>query len=136
MKLYLKGLIILFLFINNVSFAASNPSTVPIYTDSTQTIVVNAANPTFIIQLKANPTTGYSWSTKSYDNHLLTLINYQYIAPATNLIGAGGESVWTFQVNPQALQKPMTTSIHLLYARPWDLADHPTDIVFIVTNTK
>jgi inhibitor of cysteine peptidase len=132
---YLIHLLMTFLLFN-CCFAANLPQNVPVYTDANQIIVVSAVKPSFMLQLKANPTTGYSWSTQNYNKKLLSLMSYQYLPPNSKLIGAGGISVWTFKVTPIGLQQTMSTKINLLYARPWNLKDNPTWVTFIVTHTK
>lgn len=84
-----------------------------------QTISVHSKQPKFIIKLKANHTTGYSWSLKNYNSKLIKLNNHKYIAPSTKLLGAPGFEVWTFSVNPTAFDNPQVTTIELLYAQPW-----------------
>ncbi len=105
---------------------------IPVYTAPNQTITITKKSPEFIIQLKANPTTGYTWITKKYDQQLLILVNYHYIPPSLQMPGAGGNAEWYFRAKPQAFVKSQTTIIHLLYARSWDLTDHPTNIKFKV----
>jgi predicted secreted protein len=116
----------------NKCYADQKLLPIPIYTDSSQTITVTQKSPEFTIQLKANPTTGYTWITKKYDQQLLTLVNYHYNPPSLQMPGAGGIAEWDFRAKPQAFVKTQTTIIHLLYARSWDLTDHPTNVEFKV----
>lgn len=130
-KVKLVTMFILMIIINRC-FADQKLPPIPIYTDSTQTITITQKSPEFIIQLKANSTTGYNWITKKYDKQLLTLVNYHYKSPSIQMPGAGGFAEWDFRAKPDAFLNAQTTTIHLLYARSWDLADHPTNIEFKV----
>ncbi|MCL7476515.1 MAG: protease inhibitor I42 family protein, partial [ANME-2 cluster archaeon] len=47
---------------------------------------------TFYIRLNENPTTGFSWQMNTTNG--LTMINDEYIAPDTELVGAGGVHEW------------------------------------------
>jgi inhibitor of cysteine peptidase len=69
-----------------------------------------------VVTLDSNASTGYSWSlAQNSDETVLTKIEDEYIAPQTNLVGAGGKEEWTFK----ALKKG-TSIISLGYSRPWD----------------
>lgn len=129
-KCNLIMIFILMILTINASYADQIP--IPIYTDASQTITVTRKSSEFKIQLKANPTTGYTWTTKQFDQQLLTLINYHYIPPSVQMPGAGGIAEWDFKCNAKAFVKPQSTIIHLLYARSWDVTDHPTNVEFTV----
>lgn len=66
----------------------------------------------FSLSLPENPTTGYSW----YLSHSagITLLGDEYIAPSTQLIGAGGTHMWTFVGEKRGDQR-----IYAEYRRPW-----------------
>ncbi len=131
-KCNLVNIFVLMLLIISNCYANQISPLIPIYTNANQTITVTQKSPEFKIQLKANPTTGYTWTTKQYDQHLLTLVNYRYIPPSVQMPGAGGIAEWDFKANAKAFEKPQSTIIQLLYARSWDLTDHPTNIEFKV----
>lgn len=82
------------------------------------TVRVDPANSTFQVSLDANPTTGFSWSVTQYDKKLLTLTGQQYQQPKTQLIGAGGQTVFTFSLN-KGKKYPKSTQMDFTYARPW-----------------
>ena len=75
------------------------------------------AGDSFTVTLCSNPTTGFQWeSAVISDQSVLTETNHQFVGPEDeNLVGAGGEDVWTFQ----ALKKG-TSSISIAYSRPWE----------------
>lgn len=91
------------------------------FTDPQKTIVVKKTEPKFAVLLQSNPTTGFSWSLKSYNADLIRAISRTFYPSKTGLIGAGGYEKWVFAVRPAAFVVPQTTSITLIYARPWDL---------------
>lgn len=90
-------------------------------TDPQKTIVVKASNPNFVITLSANPTTGYSWSLKSYDSDLIKPVSRKYYPPQTKLLGAGGYEKWVFAVKPAGFIVPQITNVTLIYSRSWEL---------------
>jgi predicted secreted protein len=71
-------------------------------------------NEPFTIELNSNPTTGYKWYA-DYDYHLLNLDEEKYEKEASERIGAGGRSIFTFKP-----LKPGKTAISLVYRRPWE----------------
>lgn len=73
----------------------------------------------FIVNLDANPTTGYQWAIVDYDKDLLTLASSVYQQSKPKLIGSGGHMVFTFDINQQ-LERPKSTTINLKYVRPWE----------------
>ncbi|WP_133128171.1 protease inhibitor I42 family protein [Legionella nagasakiensis] len=85
----------------------------------TMTMEANKSLPQFRVRLPANPTTGYQWTVKQYDKKLFSLIDSTYIAPKTQLIGAGGEMVFTFVLQPDKTY-PQKTVMIFKYARPWE----------------
>lgn len=110
----------------------------PIYTEQQTQITVKANQPTFIIKLKSNPTTGYEWSV-NYNNKLLK-VRYAFESPydptqKRQMLGAPGYGVWTFELVPQprvALAIIKTTDIQFSYQRSWE--KEPVDnLVFNVT---
>jgi predicted secreted protein len=69
-----------------------------------------------VLTLCANQTTGFQWGENAQvsDPQVLQQVNYKYAAPNTELAGAPGNSVWTFD----ALQNGIST-VYLEYSRPW-----------------
>ena len=83
------------------------------------TINVNASQSSFVVQLAANPTTGYQWKVVKFDKNLLSLLSSHYQKPQTNLIGAGGKMFFTFTLN-NGKSYPEKTNIVFKYARSWE----------------
>jgi inhibitor of cysteine peptidase len=139
MKLW-KMLVLAFVTLNANFVFAAEPVTKPdangIYTEDKQNILVTTNQPVFTIKLKSNPTTGFSWFLREYDNSLITPVKHSYQAPTQQLVGAAGFELWTFKVKPAGFVVPQQTTIRLIYARPWQSADSATQIVFRVTTGK
>lgn len=79
-----------------------------------------------IFSLPANPTTGYQWILKHYDQSVLLLKKQEYHVES-NLVGAPGHMEWSFvqlvQQEPQtknATTHNNITTIILEYKRPWE----------------
>ncbi len=86
--------------------------------DSGKTVRVGIGD-TILIELDANPTTGYSWETKSADDAVLKQKSKQFLTwsqmnpemqPA---VGQGGRTTFTYQVTG-----PGKSTISLAYRRP------------------
>ena len=90
-----------------------------IYDEDKQNIIVNIKHPEFILKLKSNPTTGYSWYLREYDANLISPIKHAFQQPVKELIGASGFESWTFRVKPAGFTVPQQTTIRMVYARPW-----------------
>lgn len=66
-----------------------------------------------VITLGSNITTGFAWAlTTEPDADVLELVDSQYRSPETDLLGAGGNEVWTFAATGEG-----TTSFTLTYQR-------------------
>lgn len=87
--------------------------------DDTLSMNVNPEESSFVVKLAANPTTGFQWSVVKYDKNLLTLSSSQYQKPQTNLIGAGGQMMFTFTLN-KGKSRPDKTNLVFKYARSWE----------------
>lgn len=103
---------------------------------STNTLIVKPNQPEFSIQLQSNPTTGYSWSLKSYDKKLLSLIKHQYIKPTNHLIGATGYEIWIFKANSLFFSYQKTTSLVFSYERPWEKNMNTKQVIYQIMPEK
>ncbi len=71
---------------------------------------------TIVLTLESNATTGYSWQlTDPVDSKVVKFISDNYVAPESNLVGAGGVEEWTFKAVGKG-----KTKIKLEYVRPWE----------------
>jgi inhibitor of cysteine peptidase len=106
--------------------AASDPKTVDLTAESSGSTVSIRPGDTLRITLESNVTTGYAWRLETEPaTEVLDLTGSDYVAPDTDLVGAGGEEVWRFVATGEG-----TTDLALSYVGPSaDTAGEP----FIVT---
>ena len=73
-------------------------TTVKIYTDATKNITAKVGE-TFIIQLKANPTTGYQWQIAGSLSPAVVKVSNVYVPSkaSSTTVGSGGVENWTFK---------------------------------------
>lgn len=102
------------------------------FTEETPNFVVTSAHPEFILKLKSNPTTGFSWFLREYDDKLITPVKHVFQKPTGKLIGAPGYDLWTFKVKPAGFTVPQQTMMRMVYARPWS-PDSSTQVVFRIS---
>jgi len=74
----------------------------------------------FQVVLPSNQSTGYQWQVDDITLGVLEQVNneYQVTNKKENIIGAGGEEIWTFKV-----LKVERSHIVMKYRRPWDKLD-------------
>lgn len=83
-----------------------------------------------LVALPGNPSTGYTWEVKEGAAPILELVGEPaFTSDDPDLIGAGGTLTLTFR----AIQ-PGTTTLVLVYHRPWETDVEPLD-TFSVTVT-
>jgi inhibitor of cysteine peptidase len=104
-----------------------------VYTQDKPVAVVTADQPEFIIKLKSNPTTGYTWFLRGYNIELLEPVAHSFQAPDSTTVGAPGFELWTFKVKPSAFVVPQQTSIRFAYSRPWEASESASQLMFRVT---
>jgi inhibitor of cysteine peptidase len=81
-----------------------------------------------LVTLDGNPSTGYSWDVKDLETSLLEQVGEaKFESSAPSLVGSGGTQTLTFK----ALQAG-TTTLTLVYHRPWETEVEPID-TFSVT---
>ena len=72
----------------------------------------------FSFTLASNATTGYHWElAEPLNEAIVKLVGSQYQAPNTNLLGAGGQEVWTFR----AVGAGQTTTLSTQVLSPYRL---------------
>lgn len=82
-----------------------------------------AAGREFKVTLASNATTGYHWELAApLDEAIVKLVNSEYQAPKTGLIGSGGHEIWTFRAVARG-----QTVIKLKYVRPWEKEAAPAE---------
>jgi len=69
-----------------------------------------------VISLDGNPTTGYTWETQDLDTSLFRQVGeVKFDSSNPGLLGSGGVQTLTL-----AALKPGTTTLTLVYHRPWE----------------
>lgn len=81
-------------------------------TNNNETVTLPAGSE-ITISLDENPTTGYEWNVTSSTG--LEYVNDTYIAPETELVGAGGAHVWQYLA-----AEPGAAGFTAVYKRPWE----------------
>ena len=78
----------------------------------------------FTLTLVSNRTTGYGWQLSELpDKAIAQFISSEYVAPyAPRAVGAGGKELWRFRAIGRG-----TTTIGLVYVRPWEKSAAPAD---------
>jgi inhibitor of cysteine peptidase len=144
MKMKLRALMVFSFMLMSMSVYAKKtemPAVQPnnpennVYTVDKQHIMVSANQPEFILKLKSNPTTGYSWFLREYDSAIITPVKHEFLPPTQMLIGASGFELWTFKVKAAGFTVPQQTTIRMIYARPWQANDGATQSIFIVSTS-
>src|SRR3990167_9939563 len=101
------------IFLNPVVYAETT-----VYTEDKPAILLTPAQPEFVIKLKSNATTGYSWFLRKYDPHFVQPVKHVYQASTSQLVGSPGFELWTFRAKPTAFIVPQVSAIYFIYARP------------------
>jgi len=75
------------------------------------------AGGSLMVTLCSNATTGYQWSETAVigDNTVVQQTSHKFESPESDLVGAPGQEVWTFN----ALKKG-TSTISMVYSQPWE----------------
>ena len=101
-----------------------------------QTIFVHEAQPVFTVGLPANPTTGYNWIAREYDKTLMMPVKHEFKPSSKKRIGASGTDVWTFKMKPAAFSSPLHTTLHMVYARSWEIEKSITSTIDFEITTE
>jgi inhibitor of cysteine peptidase len=83
-----------------------------------------------VVTLDSNATTGFAWQMLTKPaSEILDLVKSEYVAPDTELVGAGGEEVWRFVATGQG-----STHVAMTYARSFsgETAGEPFDFTVVV----
>jgi len=85
------------------------------FSDASSPIAVKAGEE-FVISLESNPSTGYHWQlSKPLNEAIMVLVDSQFQAPNTKLIGAPGVELWTFKASGKG-----STEVAFEYVRSWE----------------
>lgn len=70
----------------------------------------------FTLTMESNRTTGFEWQLAApLDEKIIRLVGSEYMPTKPQLIGSGGEELWTFKAIG-----PGKANILFKYARPWE----------------
>lgn len=79
----------------------------------------------FVIVLKANWTTGFSWQlAQPVNESVITVLRSEYKPSEPVLDGSGGREFWTFRAKAAG-----TTTVPFKYVRTWEKGKAPADTV-------
>jgi len=93
--------------------ASGPPQVVEVTAEDAGTTVELVTDDEVVITLESNVTTGFAWTlARAPDDGVLELVDSTYVEPETELVGAGGEEVWTFRAVGAG-----TTDLELSYDR-------------------
>ena len=98
--------------------------------DSGKSVEV-AKGATLAITLEANPTTGYTWEVASGDESILKLAGEPDYKADSDALGAGGMMTLKFQAEAAG-----TTSLKLVYHRPWEKDQEPEETFEVAVTVK
>jgi inhibitor of cysteine peptidase len=134
MKTKLILLVILLFSWNAFAKAETVETELPVYTDAKPAIMLNQEKAEFVLKLKSNPATGFSWFLRDYDDRLMKPVKHRLITSSDKkLIGEPSYELWTFRMKPNAFIVPQQTLIRLTYARPWVTDNNSTQVIFVVS---
>ena len=122
---------LVFILVSVMSVTAKSENNV--YTEDKTNIVVTAQQPQFVLKLKSNPTTGYSWFLQDYDSNVILPVKHVFQSPAKGMMGAGGFDIWTFKVKPAGFAVPQRAVIRMIYARAWEKNESEKQVDFRVS---
>jgi len=85
---------------------------------SGKTLFISKDFQLFSVVLEGNPTTGYSWEVKDFDQNLLKLLGEPIYTTqsTTNVVGAGGKFTFSFLTQGKAGE----ATLDFIYLRPWE----------------
>ncbi len=112
----MKKIIFFILLFANVSGCAVGSKEIFLTEKNNKQILNIAQDRTFTVILASNPTTGYSWGLiESPATDILVLLSSDFMVSDKKLIGSGGWERWKFRTKGRG-----TTTIRLIYHRPWE----------------
>jgi len=103
-------------------FADVTPANSQANSQASKPVAITPDQNILTINLKANPTTGYSWYLDQYNQQFFKLNSYQFTPGNKKLMGAPGQASFSFTIDPSFHIAPYLTSIQFTYMRPWDMS--------------
>lgn len=110
--------------------ASGPPQVAEVTAQDAGTTVELVTDDEVVITLESNVTTGFAWTlARAPDDEVLELVDSTYVEPETELVGAGGEEVWTFRAIGAG-----ATDLELSYERSsGETAGEPFALTVVVT---
>jgi len=110
--------------------ASGPPQVVEVTAEDAGTTVELVTDDEVVVTLESNVTTGFAWTlARAPDDGVLELVDSTYVEPETELVGAGGEEVWTFRAVGAG-----TTDLELSYERSsGETAGEPFALTVVVS---
>ena len=113
-----------------VGAAGCNPKAISLGADADGAQVELAVGERLVIRLDGNPSTGYTWEVKEGAGTILAQVGEtEFEGGDPSLVGSGGTQTLTFEA-----ARAGTTTLVLVYHRPWEVGVEPVD-TFTVTVT-
>jgi inhibitor of cysteine peptidase len=85
-----------------------------------------------VVTLDSNATTGFSWSVAGIsDEDVVDEVSNEYQAPDSELMGAGGQEIWTFEARDEG-----SSTIEMQYSRPWETGVEPAETFNVTVVVK
>ncbi len=83
----------------------------------------------FQVKLAENPTTGFQWTLKSYDQTYFSAVKDEYIVSNPKLMGSPGTHIFYFKQKDNTTC-PESTVLCFSHARAWEASDsgHCTEV--------
>ena len=108
---------------------SSAPRTVEVAAEDAGSKVELAPGDSLVITLDSNVTTGFAWTLAAEpDPAVLEPIGSTYVSPDSDLLGAGGQEVWTFRAVTEG-----STDLELRYERSsGEVAEEPFTLSVVV----
>jgi inhibitor of cysteine peptidase len=96
-----------------VACGSDNDDSVTVYRSGDSVSAGNGSK--FMIELEANPTTGYSWQLSAPPGDQVSLIDQDYTPTGQQQPGSGGVQQFTFEAKTAG-----KTTLAFDYVRPWE----------------
>lgn len=132
---FVKWLVVIasFIIMDTAVFAENSD----VHTIDKTSFAITSDKPEFVLKLKSNPTTGYSWFLTDYNSNVIEPVKHSFEAPENKkLVGAPGYELWTFRVKPAGFTVPQQSLIRLVYSRPWESPAAPQEVTFRITSAS
>ncbi len=124
-------IVLLFIALTAILLSTAGCSSALTAKDNGTAVTVKTGD-TFTVKLEGNPSTGYTWEAQDLDTRLLEQVgDAEFSGGVPGMVGSGGDLTLTFK----ALQ-PGTTTLTLVYHRPWEKDVDPIDTFSVTVTVK